>query len=239
MIDFLGIGAQKAGTTWLYAQLDRHPQVRFPAGKEVHFWDRRRDEGAAAWLALFPRAEPGVRQGEITPAYALLERETIAEIRRHCPDLRIFYSLRNPAERAWSAALMALERAELAFDEASDAWFADHFRSRGSRQRGDYLGALERWGAAFPPEQIHVILFDDILEHPRRVLVALARHLGIETAPYESVPEAALREPVFPGPRLPLRPTLRPVLRELYAEPIEALARRLGRDLSPWRAWLG
>lgn len=27
MLDFLGIGAQKSGTTWLYEQLRRHPQV--------------------------------------------------------------------------------------------------------------------------------------------------------------------------------------------------------------------
>jgi hypothetical protein len=32
MLDFLGIGAQKAGTTWLYERLSQHPAVRFPAG---------------------------------------------------------------------------------------------------------------------------------------------------------------------------------------------------------------
>ena len=40
MVDFLGIGVQKGGTTWLYHQLSRHPQIAFPGGKEVHFWDR-------------------------------------------------------------------------------------------------------------------------------------------------------------------------------------------------------
>src|SRR5262249_41035314 len=39
--DFLGIGAQKAATTWLYENLKRHPEIEFPAGKEVHFWDKR------------------------------------------------------------------------------------------------------------------------------------------------------------------------------------------------------
>ena len=40
MLNFLGIGAQKAGTTWLFENLKRHSQIDFPAGgKEIHFWD--------------------------------------------------------------------------------------------------------------------------------------------------------------------------------------------------------
>jgi sulfotransferase family protein len=41
MVDFLGIGVQKGGTTWLYRNLVRHPDVWLPFIKEVHFFDRR------------------------------------------------------------------------------------------------------------------------------------------------------------------------------------------------------
>lgn len=34
-----GIGAAKAGTTWLYRYLAAHPQVRLPAVKELHYFD--------------------------------------------------------------------------------------------------------------------------------------------------------------------------------------------------------
>lgn len=37
---FLGIGAQKAGTTWLYKFLKRHPDVWMPTVKELHYFDR-------------------------------------------------------------------------------------------------------------------------------------------------------------------------------------------------------
>ncbi len=37
---FIGIGAQKAGTTWLYQKLHRHPQIWVPPEKELHFFDR-------------------------------------------------------------------------------------------------------------------------------------------------------------------------------------------------------
>ncbi len=38
-LDFLGIEAQKAGTTWLYHILSSHPDVRMPPIKELHFFD--------------------------------------------------------------------------------------------------------------------------------------------------------------------------------------------------------
>jgi hypothetical protein len=41
--DFVGIGAQKAGTTWLYRNLRDHPQIWMPK-KEVHYFDRKINE---------------------------------------------------------------------------------------------------------------------------------------------------------------------------------------------------
>ena len=37
--DFLGIGMQKAGTSWLYEQLHGHPLIWLPKRKELHFFD--------------------------------------------------------------------------------------------------------------------------------------------------------------------------------------------------------
>lgn len=38
--DFIGIGLQKAGTRWLYNQLENHPDFWMPPIKELHFFDR-------------------------------------------------------------------------------------------------------------------------------------------------------------------------------------------------------
>ena len=54
--DFLGIGAQKAGTTWLALNLGVHPQVWLPPIKELHYFDRP------------PEVETVVRVGEAQPA---------------------------------------------------------------------------------------------------------------------------------------------------------------------------
>jgi sulfotransferase family protein len=44
--DFIGIGAQKAGTTWLYHNLRKHPQIWMPR-KELHYFDHRFGDDAS------------------------------------------------------------------------------------------------------------------------------------------------------------------------------------------------
>ena len=231
--DFLGIGAQKAGTTWLYENLGKHPEIAFPAEKEVHFWDKREDRPAAEWLDLFP-AEETRKQGEITPSYGFLDAGVIREIRELCPELRLFYSIRNPVERAWSSALMALERAEMTLEDASDLWFIDHFKSAGSRQRGDAEACLSNWRSAFPADQVHVILFDDLVDRPLDTLIQVANHIGTDGEFFRSLPEDDLSKPVFAGSGHPLRPQLHGFLTALYGRKIVRLQKLLNRDLAHW-----
>jgi hypothetical protein len=239
MIDFLGIGAQKAGTTWLFRHLSTHPQIRFPAGKEIHFWDRHISRGIDAWLGLFPAGPPEIRQGEITPAYAFLAVEMIARIHKVNPKLRLFYSIRNPIARAWSAAHHDREKIELLPGEVSHQWYIDHFLSQGSRKRGDFVACLDNWLTVFPKENLQLIFLDDIEQKPKQVLGQLARHLDIDPSHFVLQNESALRIPVFTGPDLDLPHELLQVLRRIYASQIEALGERLQRDLSSWLEWDG
>jgi hypothetical protein len=39
--DFLIIGAQKAGTTWLHRNIQTHPQIWMPKEKELHYFDEK------------------------------------------------------------------------------------------------------------------------------------------------------------------------------------------------------
>jgi hypothetical protein len=52
---FLGVGAQKAGTTWLHEQLKLHPEVAVPQQKEVHYFDTmyptRSGHSFGAWIS--------------------------------------------------------------------------------------------------------------------------------------------------------------------------------------------
>ena len=103
--DFVGVGAQRAGSSWWHRLLEEHPAV-FPlglGGKELHFFDRfwrggLRGRGIrAAYADLFMRP-PGMLCGEWTPRY-MYDPWTPPLLRRAAPDARILVMLRDPVER--------------------------------------------------------------------------------------------------------------------------------------------
>jgi len=207
--------------------------VCFPAGKEVHFWDQYYDRGIAWYSALFPNGDTR-KKGEITPAYAMLPIATIRGIYALNPDLRILYVIRNPIERAWSAALMALERAELKLTEASDQWFIDHFRSSGSLSRGDYEACLRKWRSTFDHDQLLVLRYEQVCESPKSVLRRCSAHIGVDPDIYDQADKESLQARVFAGPDYKIRPSLLSTLLDIYRPRIEQLENYLGEDLTAW-----
>lgn len=250
---FLGIGAQKSGTTWVFHNLKRHPQVQFPAGKEFHFWDLVPNISPIHWLEHL--APPGIHEcpgvthcGEITPSYALMSTETVSKIKQACPDLKVFFVLRNPIERAWSAALMALDRCQMTLEEASDQWFIDHVHSQASRSRGDYLSTIRIWQNHFGSDQFAVLFYDQLAKVPDTFLKELSRHLGIDDTFFASIPSDDLAVPVVPTLSsqqrinpihrklnlLVQRPEVLAELHRLYDIPILALQQHLQIPLDHW-----
>ncbi len=249
-LSFLGIGAQKAGTTWLHALLRQHPDIGMPEQKELHFWDGEAlgEPDIAAYLARFA-ALRGRARGEITPSYAILPPQRIALIRARLPELVFLYVLRDPIERAWSQAKMDLSRQyrkglPAGFD--THAWFTAHFRSPASLARGDYARCLAHWFAHYPRERFLIGVHEEVRRAPRPFLQACARHLGVDEGFYTGLAEAQLNTLVYPEvevldiPRLdlPAKPPqdYRVELETLYAPRIAATEEILGRPLaSLWR----
>ena len=69
--NFLLIGAQKAGTTWISAMLREHPQIFLPQRKELHFFNRRDnyERGLEWYRAQFGQHQGEPAIGECTPNY--------------------------------------------------------------------------------------------------------------------------------------------------------------------------
>jgi hypothetical protein len=235
MLDFLGIGAQKAGTTYLYEKLSENPNVLFPAGKEIHFWNNKNTKMIADYRDIFSDDKnPEYKKGEITPAYALLPTTVIEDVYREYPKLKLIYIIRNPIDRAWSSALMALTRAEMTPEEASDQWFIDHFRSQGSLTRGDYKTCIQAWTRIFPIEQLLILNFDQLESEPKEFLERCFIHIGIEKQSFEASLSYEINQPIFKGLGLSIRPSLLPLLCGLYEKNISSLSLFLNDDFSSW-----
>lgn len=291
MLDFLGIGAQKAGTTWMFEWLRKHPEVHFPHIKEISFWNSHYPRSLADpdykknihwYRSLFnhweesgdkhaearkqaeslPPYQPGwfdrimrlldppkpaqaqakklsikpeeshLKLGEISPTYCYFEdNRTIESIREFAPNVRLLLTTRHPIDRAWSSAQMAIKRAEMKPEEASDQWYLDHFHSELSLKYGDYEKALDAWLAVFPREQLLLQQFEDMRRQPHAFLRRCLEHIGVkEIGFFDSIPEEALGRKVFEGTGKEIRPSLLPALEALYNPKIERLKSRYGID---------
>lgn len=52
--DFICIGAERAGSTWLYKNLKKHPEIWLPPVKEIHYFDEQEKLGSVnIWNRLF------------------------------------------------------------------------------------------------------------------------------------------------------------------------------------------
>lgn len=230
---FLGIGAQKAGSSWLYENLRRHPELFLPEQKELHYFDRRCHRPLRFYASKF-REAGGRVCGEVTPAYSTLPLERIRLIRAVMPEAGLLLLLRDPISRAWSHALMHLvDHPGRRYEDVSEAEFLAHFRGEDSRGKGDYGAILDRWLAEFPGEQLFIGYFEEIDRSPQALLERVLAHLGVSRdVDWSRFP---LTEPVNRGPRLPLPERYRAALEELYAPEIERLYQRLGEPVVGWR----
>lgn len=230
-LHFLGIGAQKAGTTWLYERLRNHPRLCFPAGKEVHFWDNHLRRGVEWYRRLFA-VDDGKLHGEITPRYAILSADKIRACHAAFPHLKIIYTLRNPIDRAWSAAKMELLNQGRSVGQASPAFLLEMLMRHDSLARGDYETSIRNWLRVYPKASLLVLRFEDLVENPNTYLARCLAHLGVDDEP--ATESSGLFEPVNQGPPGEMPAALRRAMRTVYYRKILSLADYLDEDLGEW-----
>lgn len=84
--DFLGIGAQKSGTTWLHDNLSRHPQIWLPPVKEIHYLDHRPPHLLQRLFGRkqFLKSGRALLRRELAGALSGGDREGLAWAARYC-----------------------------------------------------------------------------------------------------------------------------------------------------------
>ncbi len=172
--DFVGIGVQKAGTSWWYRLVTEHPQVfrRDALAKELHFFGRFNDRAftradVARYHAHFPRPD-GARLGEWTPRY-LPDFWTHQQLREAAPDCRLLVLLRDPVDRYRSGITHEVNQgARPSPTLALEAMY-----------RGMYHLQLSALLRSFPREQILVLQYEQCQNNPRRELARTYEFLGL------------------------------------------------------------
>lgn len=173
--------------------------------------------------------QAGSKLGDFSPSYNYFDdASTLEAIHAFAPDARIIYIVRDPHQRAWEAAEKLRGLAGLSEDEVSDAWYMDHFRSRQSQRQGDYARAIEQWQAHYG-DALLVLHYEDVQKNAQEVLRAACKHIGVvDTHYFDAEPQEALTRALTPD--TPVRASLYPALRALYAEKCAALKAIIGTD---------
>jgi hypothetical protein len=254
--DFLFIGPDKTGSTWLYELLRGHPGCFVPEVKDLYFFDRHFDRGTAWYASFFAEAGPAHRAvGEVCHDY-LFSDEAADRIRATLPGVRLLTFLRDPVDRSFSQYLYLARagRATGSWEEAAERYPRIVDNSRYARHLARYL---ERFAA----DRIGVFLFEDLRADPDGLAAQVLAFLdpGLPAAdhpvPGRTLPAGRARLPVLarlakagaerarglglPGVvgRVKRSPVVQALLYRPFAgdrpEPDEEAARRIAAELAP------
>lgn len=191
--NFLIIGAQKAGTTWLQHTLRQHPDVYMPS-HELHFFDKAHHykRGLSWYQEFFEEAELETAVGEKTPDYYWTNRSGAeghlpsvhCNIYRALPEAKLILIVRNPVDRAVSAAnhLIRTRRVppQYSVDQLLVGDKQDVAERHGVLDYGRYHRHIQAYLELFDREQFLVLVFEeDIVDAPEAGLKKVSEFLGI------------------------------------------------------------
>jgi hypothetical protein len=225
--DFIGVGAQRSGTTWWYQLIASHPEVDGAAEmKEVQFflpyWGTTLEPAdVARYTRYFPRS-PGHIAGEWSPGY-MSHFWIPSLLARVAPSAKLLVQLRDPIERYRSALVLQSETAPLRFSGASTAF-----------RLGCYGSQLDHLFRYFPPGQVLVLQHEQCKLDPQRELARTYEFLGIDPTFVPTGIAETRNRATAPKPHLPAE--VRAALKVAY-EPEVARVRTLVPGLDPalWR----
>ena len=205
VIDWLGIGAQRSGTTWFTDLLVQHPQVSLGVSnrKELHLLDRSigsldQDQLCLAYAEEFP-PDPALR-GEFTPSYLRSLWAPDLAARVLVPSVLIVI-LRDPIDRFHSA--MRFNRARLANKSGAGQKLERFIRkasteeestllseyARDAQWAGMYGPQLRAWTKAMGADRIEVIQYESLCLDPQAHVGRIWERMGLESVPLVAVDE--------------------------------------------------
>lgn len=251
--DFLIVGPQRTGTTWLHANLRFHPQIFLSEPKELFFFSRLKtpehpkfQSDDLGWYLKFFRDPPKqwlikvamcLRQsralyrprirGEATASYAALDADVIREIALLKPDIKVILMIRDPIERAWSHAKKDLARNRgRKMSGVSEEEIRAFLSDEYQRRCAQVVRNCDNWAAHLRPGHLLVCMFDDVATRPAELLVEVMQFLGVDTNPRYIPKQVA--ESVNPTESSKVPESHRRFLEGLFHDDLEALKQRFG-----------
>jgi hypothetical protein len=185
LVNFMVIGAQKAGTTSLSYQLSQHPQISFCKHKEPDFFSKTKNWRAEldVYHDLYEK-HPDKVYGEGSTTYSWIPEypDVAQKIHEYNPDVKLIYLMRHPVERLISHYTHHLLRARTKYPPEVEVLEVPTYinHSRYAMQLRPYL-------ELFPRENILLLLFEEYIKDPLMSLRQIAVHVGVNPQGFDGV----------------------------------------------------
>lgn len=174
--DFIGIGSGKCGSTWLYDNLVKHPQVCATNLKELNYFSDLYEAQSPEWYeSQFSGCQSNQLKGEFSVTY-ISHPKAAQRIYTDFPDAKLIAIVRNPVKRAFSNYLHSIRKGDIQADLA----FSDYMSDENRLLPGKYAEHLERYFSLFDSKQIHVIITEEFSENPLLGYRDLFQFIGVD-----------------------------------------------------------
>lgn len=228
---FVVIGAAKAATTWIQAQLQANPAVYMP-DPEPHFFSREFELGERHYRSWFePAPLEATLIGEKSADY-LSDPRVPSRLAATVPNAKLVVQLRDPVERAYSDYKMYFRRG-LVSNTPEDYLTTPSNKYPRFLCDGLYGRHIRAWLQHFPRQQILAFRFEDVKENPRAVVEMVSKHIGVDPVfdvKLAEKPENDSRTRILPLPvrslLAPLKETVRPLRGKAWFESVRSLMAR-------------
>jgi len=175
-------GYHKGGTTTLFTELARHPQI-FPSLVKEPFYFRPYINGKPLapienYLKNFSAAKDEIYRMEGSPTYIYGGLMAAEKIKETLGEVKLIVSIRNPIDQ-----LFSLYKHKLRFLELpEDMSFYQFVQEREDNYRQYYDLHLTEWFSVFG-DNLKIIFFDDLIQKPEEVIHGLVNWLGLSPLP--------------------------------------------------------
>ncbi|MFB6226498.1 MAG: sulfotransferase [Candidatus Paceibacteria bacterium] len=174
-LNFVGIGAPRCGTTWLYKSLQEHPEICMCEIKDINFFrDADKDWRDLNKYSKYFECKDNQITGEFSAGY-FSDEESRKRLKKLFPNIKIILSIREPVTWAVSAYLNNIKHKDKV--ENIDK----KIQKKYDQPVNYYSKNLEQWIEFFSEEQIHIIVFEKIKSEPKQVLKNLYNFLGVNS----------------------------------------------------------
>ncbi len=184
--DFLIIGAQKSGTSWLHRQLRQHPDIFMPPDKDAPFFFNDHNE-TRGFLERFKNAPINSLKGDACASYfwtrntgpypKQFNRDISFSIRQHLgSEMNFIVMLRHPVQRSISAYLHHIVHGSL----NSGCSIIDAPKELGLISMSRYSLHLRHWQEDYPANQLLILPAPDAL-NTASILSETNRFLSLRT----------------------------------------------------------